>query len=115
VENGGEKFLTAPLYTRPNMIEVVTIPVASDPLHVAASLPNSELGGLRAIVSGHAHYDHLMDVPWVMTRAPSAMLYANTTAKHIFAALAPDRAAKCTGAAPTTTLDRTRTIAMDDP
>ena len=60
-------------------------------------------------------------MPWqssaaVMARAPSATLYTNASAKHLMAALAPDRDARCANApAPSSTLPRSRVVALDDP
>ncbi len=117
LEVGDQAVLTAPLFTRPDMIEVSTgIPVSSDQALVEASLPTSRLANVRTILSGHAHYDHLLDVPNVMSRQPLATLYGNTSAKHLLDAFASDRAAMCSGdPAPSPTLDRARVIAMDDP
>jgi hypothetical protein len=115
LEHRGEAVLTAPLYTRPSMLQVVTTPVSSDVALVEASLPTAALAPVRAVVSGHAHYDHLMDVPSVMARAPGATLYTNQSGKHILAALAPDRAASCPGPAPSSPLARARVVAADDP
>src|SRR5262249_42024725 len=40
----------------------------------------------------------------------------NASAAHLLAALAPDRAPACAGTpAPTTTIDRSRVVALDDP
>jgi hypothetical protein len=55
-----------------------------------------------------------MDVPHILTKAPSAAVYTNLTGRHVLAALAPDRPTSCTNAAPTPGLPRDRVIAMDD-
>ena len=109
---GDDIVLTAPLFTRQSTIEVgLNLPIEVDTAAVDAGLAGIPLDKVRAIVSGHAHYDHLLDVTRVMEKAPGATLYANRTAKHIFAALAPDTC----GPAPSPTIDRTRVVAMDDP
>ena len=107
----GESVLTAPLFTRASLVDVsVAAATPADTAAIDANLP--PLDDVRAIVSGHAHYDHLMDVPRVMTaHAPSALLYANLSARHIFAALAPDTC----GTAPPDPIARDRVIALDDP
>jgi hypothetical protein len=113
---GGEAVLTAPLYTRPDTFQVLTMPVTSDAAAVEAALPTPALAPVRAVVSGHAHYDHLIDVPSILARAPQTTLFSNMTAKHLLAALAPDRAARCDGGAPASpSLARSRVVAMDDP
>ena len=108
--------LTAPLFTRASLVDV-SLGLDTPPDHAAidAAFPELPFGDVRAIVSGHAHYDHLMDVPRLMTtRAPDATLIANRSAAHLFAALAPDRAARC-GAPAAVEIARERVIALDDP
>lgn len=116
MEYGGDAVLSAPLFTRPSMFEVTAGFVDSDPLGVDAHLPASSLTNLRAVISGHAHYDHLLDVPTVLDRAKTATLYGNVSARNLLASYAPDRAAKCTGTkkAPYD-IARSRIIALDDP
>lgn len=115
MEYGGDSILTAPLFTRPTMFEVTAGLVDSDPLGVDKHLPASSLTNLRAVISGHAHYDHLLDVPTVLDRAPAAMLYGNRSARNLLASFAPDRSAKCTGPkkAPYS-IARSRVVALDD-
>ena len=112
---GDDVVLTAPMFTRQSAVLVgLNAPLAIDTAAVDAGLAGIPLDKLRAIVSGHAHYDHLFDVPYVMTKAPTARLYANLTAAHIFASLAPDRPASCTSPAPMS-IARDRVVAMDAP
>ena len=117
LEHGAEALLTAPLFTRPNMIQVSTgLPVTSDATRVAAELPATALANVKAVLAGHAHYDHLLDVPAVMARAPGATLYSNRSAKNLLAAYAPDRAAACADKpAPADVVARSRVVALDDP
>jgi hypothetical protein len=113
---GDDSVMTAPLYTRPDMITVQTgIPVESDTAAVAAALPSSKVKNVRAVISGHAHYDHLLDVPAVLDRAPGAMLYSNTSAKNLLDAFAPDRDPTCSDPAPAISVARSRVVALDDP
>ncbi len=114
---GGESVMTAPLFTRQSTLDVsLNLPIRPDVTGIDAALASSELSTVRAIVSGHAHYDHLLDVVHVMDAlTPSAVLYANRSAGHIFAALAPDRDPACTSAPAPEVIDRARVIAVDDP
>ena len=114
---GGDSVMTAPLFTRQSGIDVaLSAPIVASVPAIEAGLRGLDLGSLRAIVSGHAHFDHLLDVAHLMTTlAPTTTLYANQTARHIFAALAPDRASTCTTPAPSATIDRARIVALDDP
>lgn len=113
----GESVLTAPLFTRQSIVEIgLNLPMRPDVAAIEAGLAEADPASIRAIVSGHAHYDHLLDVPPIMTAlAPAASLYANRSARHILAALAPDRDAACTSPPPASTIARSRVVAMDDP
>ena len=111
---GDDAVLTAPLLTRPSLTDVTVGAIASDAAVVQASAP--PLDGVRAIVSGHAHYDHFLDTPELLQEAPGATLYSNVTGAHILAALAPDPAPACAPSPPPAVpLPRARVVAMDDP
>lgn len=104
--------VTAPLFTRQSAFEVtVHLPLASDVAAVDAGLAGIALDDVRAVVSGHAHYDHLLDVPRVLERAPHAVAYTNVSGQHILAALAPDRPG-CTNAQPQPLIARDRVVAF---
>jgi len=115
LRRGSDVVLTAPLFTRPSMFDTTVGTVASDAALVQKRMPDAALVGVSAIVSGHAHYDHLLDVPNLLARAPKATLFSNRSAKHILAALAPDRAARCSGAGAAKPIARSRVVALDDP
>ena len=105
--------LTAPMFTRQSAFEVtVHLPLASDVAAVDAGLAGIPLDEVRAVVSGHAHYDHLLDVPRVLERAPHAVAYTNLSGQHMLAALAPDRPG-CTNAQPVPMITRDRVVALD--
>ena len=111
---GGDTVLTAPMFTRQSAFEV-TLGLQLDPDTQAtdAGLAGVDLSAVRAVVSGHAHYDHFIDVAHVLERAPGAIAYTNLSGRNILAALAPDRPAGCSNA-PSTPLPRERVIALDD-
>lgn len=114
LRHGNDVVLTAPLFTRQSAFEVTfNVALAADTAAIDAGLADEPLDGLSAIVSGHAHYDHFMDVPHILTKAPNATAYTNLTGRHVLAALAPDRPG-CANAAPAPVLPRDRVIAMDD-
>lgn len=116
IERGSDAVLTAPLYTRPSWLEVSTGFIASNPALVDMNLPPAALANVSAVVSGHAHYDHLLDVPAVMSRAPRATLFANRSARNILAAYAPDRSPRCAMTPPPLRpIPRQRVVALDDP
>lgn len=103
-----ETVITAPLFTRQSAVEVtLNLPLSSDTAAVDAGLGDIAFDEVRAMVSGHAHYDHLLDVPRVLEKAPHAIAYTNLSGQHILAALAPD------GCGHTGTLARERVVAVD--
>jgi hypothetical protein len=106
--------MTAPLFTRQSAIEVgLNLPLSADTTAIDDGLGGIALADLRAIVTGHAHYDHFMDVPHVLELAPAASIYTNVTGRNVLAALAPDRPAGCMNS-PAPVIDRARVIALDD-
>jgi L-ascorbate metabolism protein UlaG (beta-lactamase superfamily) len=110
---GDEVVLTAPMFTRQSTLGVTLgIPLAADTAAIADGLAGIPLAQVRAVVSGHAHYDHLLDVPQILAAAPSAHVFTNRSGQHMLAALAPDRPG-CTNAQPTPVIARDRVIAMD--
>jgi len=116
LRRGDDVVMTAPMFTRQSALEVsLNLPLAPDDAAVDAGLATEPLDKLSAIVAGHAHYDHFIDVAHILTIAPRATAYANLTGSHILAALAPDRAATCTSPPSPTVIPRQRMIAMDDP
>lgn len=115
LRHGDDAVLTAPLFTRASVVDVSVGRVTADERAIAAGLAPLPLADVSAVVSGHAHYDHLMDVPHTLRRAPRARVYANLTAAHMLAALAPDRPATCDAAVSTPSLPRDRVVALDDP
>ncbi len=115
LRRGTDAVLTAPLFTRQSAFEVgLNLPLDADTSAIDAGMTGVALADVRAIVSGHAHYDHFIDVPHIMTKAPNAVAYTNMTGRHMLAALAPDRPG-CSNTQPTPMLPRTRVIAVDDP
>src|SRR5512140_2837936 len=80
LRHGDDVVLTAPLFTRQSALEVaLNVPLDPDTAAIDAGLAGVPLANLRAVISGHAHYDHLIDVPRVLDRAPGATLYTNLT------------------------------------
>src|SRR5881392_4255653 len=73
---GHDSVMTAPLFTRQSAIQVtLNAPMPSDAAAVDAGLAGIPLDDLRAVISGHAHYDHFLDVPHILDKAPGAIAY----------------------------------------
>jgi len=107
LRRGDDVVMTAPLFTRQSALDVaLNVPLSADTAAIDTGLAGAPTDKLVAIISGHAHYDHLLDVPHVLELAPHAVLYTNATGRHVLAALSPP----CASAG----LARDRVIAMDD-
>lgn len=87
LRRGGESILTAPLFTNPGMIRAGVWTIASDSALVDRYMSRYDVRSARAILVGHAHYDHLIDVPRVAERhAPAARIVGNRTVGYTLAA-----------------------------
>lgn len=85
LRHGDDLILTAPLLTNPSMETVTLGETVSDPALVASLLPAEEVEGAAAILVGHAHYDHLLDVPTAAEMAGDPVIYGNVSARNLLA------------------------------
>jgi hypothetical protein len=88
MERGEDMVLGAPLFTNPGLVETGLVGIHSDTMlvnrHMAVYDSLYDVSRASAILVGHAHYDHLMDVPQVSRRfAPDAEIFANATARNL--------------------------------
>ena len=60
----GAAVMAAPLYSNPTIGEIALSEIHPDRQRIDA-LMRQDVSDVHAIVSGHAHYDHLMDVPYL--------------------------------------------------
>jgi hypothetical protein len=84
IRHRGAALLTAPFYSNPGLFRVGLGWISTDTARVDRFLP--DVSEVETILVGHAHYDHLMDVPYVASRAPRAAVYGSETARHQLAA-----------------------------
>jgi hypothetical protein len=73
---GDEAVMTSPSFTHPRLLRVVTpklLHIRSDSAAVESRLrrilgpdPSRELARVQSVLVGHSHYDHLMDLPYLM-------------------------------------------------
>ncbi len=85
--------LSPPMYSNPDVLAVEFGDIAADPARVAAFLEPGSLGDTSAILVGHAHYDHLLDVPLLWAQTEAATIYGNTSVRNLMlAAGVPERA-----------------------
>jgi beta-lactamase family protein len=85
---GDSALMTAPSFTHQRLLSVTLpfIPIRPDGPLIDRSLASEQLGGVSAILVGHSHYDHLLDVPYIAAhQARSAVIYGSTTTANILA------------------------------
>ncbi len=84
---GRQALLTAPHYTNPGLLRVIFGRIAPDTVLIRSlhpPLPGVEVG---AILIGHAHYDHLLDISTIANEYhPQATLYGSESARRILMA-----------------------------
>lgn len=96
IRRGADRLLTAPFFSNPGRWRVAFGHVAPDETRFPDDV-RELMRGAAAVLVGHAHYDHLMDLPALARLLPeSAAIYGNDTVKHILAA-APDMRQRVTG------------------
>jgi L-ascorbate metabolism protein UlaG (beta-lactamase superfamily) len=85
--------LTAPFFSNPSLKRVALWRVSPnhDQIDRRMALLRGSLDQVGAILVGHAHYDHLMDIPYIATAyAPGATIFGNQTMAHILASALPE-------------------------
>jgi hypothetical protein len=81
LRRGPDAVLTAPFFSNPSVLDVGLTPISADPDRIEARLP--DVSDVSAILVGHGHYDHLMDVPYIARyRAGRATIYGNATSAY---------------------------------
>ena len=89
IRRGSSAIMTAPFFSNPGLLRVGVGSISPDSARIDAAVEKIiESGGrfddVQAILVGHAHYDHLMDVPRVWREyTPNAKIFGSLTAKHI--------------------------------
>lgn len=82
---GKHAIMTAPSITNPHFLLLGPfMPISADTKLIDNYLP--EVTDVETILVGHAHYDHLMDIPYIMeTKAKDAHIYGSKTMTHTIA------------------------------
>lgn len=89
IQYGEDVLVTGPSFTNPHfLLAGPFIPLGSDHEKVDKYMPESSTAQIMLV--GHAHYDHLMDVPYVMQKyTPKAHLYGSKTTINTVASELP--------------------------
>lgn len=94
IRHGKDAILTAPFFTTPRLSEVVhVLSVKADTARIRERmdflLPDpADRSAVRAILVGHSHYDHLMDVPHVARTVvpdPAVRIWGDTVTRRLLA------------------------------
>jgi len=89
IRRGSTAIMTAPFFSNPGLLRVGAGHISPDSARIDAAVEKiidngGQLDDVQAILVGHAHHDHLMDVPRVWREyAPRAMIFGSLTARHI--------------------------------
>lgn len=74
---GYDAILLGPSFSNPNMARALVAHVKPIRDRIDRGLAQVQGQYVRAILTGHAHYDHMGDVPEVARRYPEALIYVN--------------------------------------
>ena len=83
----GLAVLTDPFFSHLSFVDVAIGAIASDPEQVDPYL--HQLGAVQAVLVGHSHYDHVLDLPYIASSLqPGADVFGSQTLVHTLAPLA---------------------------
>ena len=78
--------LLGPYFSRPGSLVAAQFGrVRFDDARIAAGMQPFDAAKVRAIMTGHSHFDHLADVPRVAQRATGAVVYTNASGVNMLA------------------------------
>jgi L-ascorbate metabolism protein UlaG (beta-lactamase superfamily) len=112
IRRGDDVVLTAPLYSNPDLAQEAFGRIHPDETKIRRFHP-ADAPAADAILVGHAHYDHLMDVPYVWQLHPGGRIYGSSTTRNIL--LAYDGQQPGEFPRPVPTLRPEEIVALDDP
>lgn len=94
IRRGNDVVMTAPLYSNPDVGTLLLGKICPNrevlDRYFEEHTLGPEMNDLRAILVGHAHYDHLMDVPYFLQKAPSARVYGSVTTRRVLSGYGED-------------------------
>jgi L-ascorbate metabolism protein UlaG (beta-lactamase superfamily) len=93
----GQAIMTAPLYSNPTVGEMALSEIHVDRQRIAELMREDvhPVKDVRAILSGHSHYDHLLEVPYVaLERAKGADVLGNDAMLKLLASIKTDLGTK---------------------
>jgi L-ascorbate metabolism protein UlaG (beta-lactamase superfamily) len=94
-ETEQEVILIDPYYTRVKIFDTLLKRIAPDPAAIGAALPAPER--VAAIVVGHTHSDHALDVPWIAAHSACKVVGSRSLETLMTLAGLPGRTRVCAG------------------
>jgi hypothetical protein len=87
LRRGEDLILLGPFLSNPGFLAAASLKPIEPNIDVLERwLP--DVSAANAIIVGHGHYDHLLDVPWIAEhRAKHALVYGSATVAHLLAAV----------------------------
>lgn len=86
----GTPILVGPFFSNPSFPRALLGRLTADKVRIEGGLKGMDLANVRAIFVGHAHYDHLADVPFIVENlSPQALVYVNRTGANMLAQVRP--------------------------
>ncbi|WP_248919900.1 MBL fold metallo-hydrolase [Pseudomonas entomophila] len=86
----GEGVMLAPSFSNPSGLSKGLPPlrVEADKARIDQYMQRLKAQDVTLLLVGHGHYDHLLDVPWIMRRyTPKAIVYGSDTVVHMLRAM----------------------------
>ncbi len=84
IQRGENVLLTDPFIDNPSVTRVLFGKVRTDTSYVKQYLNPAAFGKVKLVIAAHAHYDHLMDMPYLSKFIPdSAQIISSKTSKHL--------------------------------
>jgi len=86
IDQKGRTLLTDPFVSNPGPMRSLAGQVSSDTAYINRMTRPEEFANVRMVISGHSHYDHLMDLPYLCRWMPDdVVLCVNRTGTHLLA------------------------------
>jgi hypothetical protein len=86
IQRGDNVLLTDPFISNPSVGKLMFGKVRTDTSYVEKYINPATFKKVRMVVSAHAHYDHLMDIPYLSKYIPDeSPIVGNRTTKHLLA------------------------------
>lgn len=84
IRHGTDSILTSPFISNNSLFDVLVPPIRSKTEIIDKWMPRFNTSDVKAIVIGHGHYDHLLDVPYIAaTYTQDAIIYGSNTSYNL--------------------------------